>query len=292
MRRQLNHRWPRLTALIVATAVTAAACGSSDLAIPPAPTATPTPAPTATPEPTVAPEPPAPTAEPTAEPTPVPEPTAAPDPTAEPVATATPEPDYDPVDLAIAERAALTLGDLPAGWEQEPPDNEAEDFSAYDEVPACAAIQAFRDADDESGLSDDVTFALGNDTLNSRVGLWADEARAVESLDAWSSDDALACFETVIPDLFAEDLPDTVSITELTISPLPVEPIGDQQVGWRILITISDGADELTLYIDQTFVRVGRAVALVASNGFDQPVAIADSSLALVVGRLEADPDL
>lgn len=228
------------------------------------------------------------------------QPPASDEPTATELATPKPAADdeqvFDPVDQGIAGRAALKLDDMRGAWIQAPPSDPEEDSAAFDAVPACAGIQTLERARDESGLSDLVTFAQGDDDLDNRVRLWSDESRAIDFIEVWSSDDVFDCHNAVLPVLLSEDLPPSLSVSKLTIERLRVEEIGDDRVAWRMTVALTvgltDEPDELELVVDQHFVRIGRAVVSITARGFAQPIHGRESFMALMVERLQADHDL
>lgn len=180
---------------------------------------------------------------------------------AAPTTTSTTVPQVE-LDKRKAEQAVLAAADLPGYTDDADEDeDEGEDLAGASEcVGASALLVVLGETGDPRGASSP-TRSSGVHSVSSSVSFAATEDEAVAAL-AVVEDEATA---TCLGNALVADMGATPGFTNprLTTSRLPAVPAGDQQAGFRMVLRATAAGQVLTFNFDQTFVRVGRGVAVV-----------------------------
>jgi hypothetical protein len=203
-------------------------------------------------------------------------------------------------DKATANQAVLTSNDLPAGYTGVPHDES----SSIDVPPAvdkkfaaCSGLpKRFLDTSkDDQPNSDSPDFSKGRigqgaaTEIDSSVELDRSSKDISEPLSHLST--AAKCFEPVFRALFAGgNATPGVRFTDLSVSSLEVDSVGDQSAAFQGSITVSGSARSIVVSFDLYFVRTGRAIVTMTTLGYDTEVsrALAKSLLQTMVDRLKA----
>lgn len=191
-------------------------------------------------------------------------------------------------DQAIADRAVLTLGDLPPGWATaEVDDSDADDMRG---IEACVDIVAAMDADNETGLSETVAFADDESDVETEVAVFATEAEAMQLVATWNQTSTPACLQALFEDFAAEDEDfEELDGLEFAMEQLPVESLGDQRVVWEAKVTFLVEGFEVEVFVTAYTVRVGRAVVTLDAIGIFAPVPGSAEYVQATITRLEAE---
>jgi hypothetical protein len=166
------------------------------------------------------------------------------------------------LDKAKAPRVVLTLADLP-GYTMDPPDPTATS-SLGTEAGACInnnpVLARLGDDSDPRGTVG-ADFSKGeNITVGSSVTFAETDDQARTAFTDLSAASFPSCFSKA----FAADLKKqdpTFTNVSVNTTKLPAITVGDQSVGFRNVARVTSSGVNVTLNIDFTFIRVGRAVA-------------------------------
>lgn len=166
------------------------------------------------------------------------------------------------LDKAKAQRVVLTVADLP-GYTMDPPD-PTDTSSLGTDAAACVnnnalLIRLGDDPDPRGMLGSD--FSKGDDlTVGSSVTFAETEDEARTAFTDLNAASFPSCFaKTFAAELKKQD-PTFTNVTVNTTK-LPAITAGDQSVGFRNVARVTSSGVNVTLNVDFTFIRVGRAVA-------------------------------
>ena len=219
------------------------------------------------------------------------------------------QPESPAIDLdaeaAAAEATLLTLADFPTGWTVVPeeffdavPDERAEARRAY---VACVGVEgvgmfdfarttvgrAFTNpAEFATPENDMVTHAVITDELV-RVEQFMSDFSA-DGVDACLAETAREVWESVLEYPHPADNPtgDDVAVDQITVEPLNVPVAGDETVGYRTTVMLSNGGIH---YGDTVVTRIGSSVSFLLLESYDLPIGKArtDHLVELAATRLE-----
>jgi len=192
----------------------------------------------------------------------------------------------------VAEKVLLTLRDFPAGWSQEPPDDEED--APLDVPPEC---QAFAGQEDWPGtlLKVESPEFEGPDEVevNSSVILYADAEAARQAFagvrDTYDRcrEPLLQAFTRYLQQLYQKNAQESGEIAEvasMAMDWLSFPPYGDESVTARMSITINVGARSLDCYLDMLGWRIGRVEGDMGfSTCFDTPDTGEEQRLAQII---------
>ncbi|MDJ0771136.1 MAG: hypothetical protein QNJ12_20270 [Ilumatobacter sp.] len=275
MRRQLSI----VTFLAISLATACSSSDESSTTEPASATSTAPPATTA-PPPTTAPRP-------TTVPATTPATTAPPETTA-PLETAAPTTDapIDPAlaaDMELARTALLTIDDFPAGWVEEPADDD-EDTGAepfQEDFDACLV------GDDGELVGDllegrdvgtgDFTAPDGVTSVTHEVLLADDDEMAIAAMLEVATEDAPPCLADAMQRFFAQEIvadptaPEGLTIGEITVDRRPSSLGDDVVVEYLVRIPIDVDGESGTFFFDVFYFRQGRALSQLQLQSFDAP---------------------
>lgn len=179
-------------------------------------------------------------------------------------------------DGEIARDAALTIDDLPAGWEER---DSRRDPDAGRGIPECETLNEARDRLDPTGEVDSPNFFMGQAQAESRVVVYADDSEAREAFDAFAGEDVTGCLGATITEGIAG--------SEVTVEQEPLDANGDEGVRYVIVVTVVQEGAEQRAYSDVVGVRVGRALAELVFQDAARSLEGQDELITTVVDRLE-----
>lgn len=194
------------------------------------------------------------------------------------------------LDRQKAQRVVLTAADVP-GYTQDPErsQNSAEVEAA---VNACVnnnplLVRLGEDSDSRGAKSPQ--FSRGDAlsvTASATFGETEDEARG--AITAFEAPSFNGCFSNAVAAELRRD--PAYSNVSVTTARLPALNAGDQSIGYRTTARLRTAGQAVTFYLDYTFVRSGRGVAVLSGNGVNTPVPEADRSrlATTMAGRLAA----
>ena len=175
------------------------------------------------------------------------------------------------LDRQKAQRIVLTAADLP-GYTAEPPDPVEGSDRLEEEAAPCfnnnRLIVRVGQPSDQRGASAD--FRKGDGvSVGSAVTFAETEDEARAALTDIGAASFPACFSRVL----TADLQGTpgVSNVSATTTRLPALAVGDQSVGYRSVVKARSNGTAVTINLDFTFIRTGRAVAVLDDNSLGTP---------------------
>ncbi len=196
------------------------------------------------------------------------------------------------VDEQKAQRALLTAADLP-GYTVAPPDPDDENSPEIEaDINAClnnnpVIILLGSDTDPRGASSPD--FSKGDEiTASSTVTFAESDDQAKAAITALSASTFPACFARALTAELRRDS-DFTNVS-VTTTKLPSLTVGDQSIGFRSVARFRAGGTAVTVNIDSTFIRSGRAVSVLDLSSVGTPFPQAERSrLATVIaGRMAA----
>jgi hypothetical protein len=196
------------------------------------------------------------------------------------------------LDKQKAQRIVLTAPDLP-GYSQDPPDPSSDNSSEFEAAAnACAnnnpVFVVLGTDNDPRGASSPDFSKTDSVTVSSSVTFADTEDQARTAMAEVSVASFPGCFSRAFTaELRKEPAYSNVSVTA---TKLPAITAGDQSLGYRIVAKLRAGGTNVTITIDETLVRVGRAVAgfEVSSTPTAFPAAERLRLATLIAGRMAA----
>lgn len=175
-------------------------------------------------------------------------------------------------DQAIAEAGLLELSDFPAGWEEQPPEEEdVDDTESKQRIADCIGVDYDRIYGDENE-AESPTFASpdGAEVSNS-AGVEASEDEAVFVFETLSSDDAIGCISEEFQSFIAETAAtEGVEIGEASLNRVSPPDVGDASAAYRVTLPVEAQGQSVDVFVDIVVARVGRGgVTVQALNLFE-----------------------
>ena len=172
---------------------------------------------------------------------------------------------HDPNERALVENGVLHLGDLPAGFTQEPPDEEGDDeFDAMTaKVPECSGLkEQVEGRSTAEAKSPD--FSYGDDVkVSNDVELFATTAVLDEVMGLIPAPDTVTCFEQALQaglDQRMDEEPGSeVRGMHVTGEPMSVPAYGDGAVGIQFTVAVDVG-QTVNLYFQLVGVKIGHTL--------------------------------
>lgn len=198
--------------------------------------------------------------------------------------TAAPAAAGDREDRTIARRAVLRVSDVPADWESEPGDTDADETG----LAECRAIDRAARSAEQAPHVDSPNFSdpadpLGITQVENSVYVFPSAKAAKKVFAAFASDEALDCL-SAIGDASVAGMDNTV----VEVSVLDVGGAGDDAVGYTLEISGTNGEGEsFSATTDIVAVRVGRGFTGFTAQNPEGPLPFGPDILETVVGRLE-----
>jgi hypothetical protein len=166
-------------------------------------------------------------------------------------------------DQAAAEAMVLTLDDVPAGYQADPPDEDDDDDAALDaQMAQCLDVDpAVIDPDNPKAESPDFSTPDG-DQISSEVSIAPSVEAAEKAIDLLRSDAMPGCYAAALQALAAQATADDPSndaeLGEPTVAPISFPDLGDDAEAFRVTVPIETQGRSVELYVDAVEVRVGR----------------------------------
>jgi hypothetical protein len=197
-------------------------------------------------------------------------------------------------DKAVAKAGVLTAGDFASGWQQErqdPVDIDVERIAQG--IPSCRGYLELRTAAHKNPRAKSQDFVRGDDEVSNTVNVFSSERAATGALAEVRKPSVERClrivFGKVIRANIAED-PATrkqIESVDVEVGRPDVAAVGDEALALEIVVTVlTKKGDATDLYLDQEFVRVGRAIASFNFQATGQPLADTAGYIDASVGRL------
>jgi hypothetical protein len=197
-------------------------------------------------------------------------------------------------DKALAKRAVLRLGDMPAGYKASPSSNSPDDdipqpvlskFATCAKVPKAKIASLLNTHPDPSKPSVDSPDFDSNDasvgtstSFQNNVELDRSSKDLSEFLEFLGAKSALKCWRALFKSVFEATAAPGDSVRGLTVVGLPSPSMGDESAAFGVRVTVSGSTRAVKAYLDFYLVRRGRAAITLVASGIGQRV---DSSLAL-----------
>ena len=163
-------------------------------------------------------------------------------------------------DKAMAERVVLTSTDLP-GFTAEP--DKADNDDSGGSFRDCVKDNPLLTADNKPRSAKGVDFTQDDGNLRVQSGAFVAE-KVAEARTAFA-DIASALSEPCLREGLARTIKDGsrpgLIVRDVTAEPLPKLDVTDDYAATRLTVPIEAGREQLSLYVDMTFVREGRVLA-------------------------------
>lgn len=162
-------------------------------------------------------------------------------------------------DKAILKAGVITKGDVPADWTSERGESSGRALRGISECKkinsAVETAKKNRPRARSREFQDPVS--QGTTSAENAVYAFKDDNAATRFIATYQGTDADACFDQAAAKVASEqptaETPSVAPITDL-------QGVGDEAVGYEIVVTFSQRGQSFTLYLDIVAVRVGRAV--------------------------------
>ena len=162
-------------------------------------------------------------------------------------------------------------------------------------IPSCRGYLALRTAAHKNPRAESQDFVQGDDEVSNTMNVFSTERAATGALAEVRKPSVERClrtvFEKVIRANIAED-PATrkqIERVDVEVGRPDVPAVGDEALAFEIVVTVLTKAGDATdLYVDQEFVRVGRAIASFNFQATGQPLTDTAGYIDASVGRLRA----
>ena len=196
------------------------------------------------------------------------------------------------LDKQKAPRVVLTAADVP-GFTQDPPDPDDDGANVEEAANACLnndplLVRLGEDNDPRGASSPE--FSRGeNATVYSAVTFGDNDDQARASMTALGASSFPGCFSDALAAALREEDRIFADATVNTAR-LPAITAGDQSVGYRSTIRARVQNQQVTFYLDFTFIRSGRGVSVLSGFGFGTPFPEADRTrlATTIAGRMAA----
>jgi hypothetical protein len=162
-------------------------------------------------------------------------------------------------DKAILEAGVITRDDVPAAWRSERGGSSGRALRGIRECRKInSAVESARKKEPRARsreFQDPVS--QGTTSAENAVYAFKNDNAATRFIATYQGSDADACFDKAAAKVASEqptaDTPSVAPITDL-------QGVGDEAIGYEIVVTFSQSGQSFTLYLDIVAVRVGRAV--------------------------------
>ena len=162
-------------------------------------------------------------------------------------------------------------------------------------IPSCRGYLALRTAAHKNPRAESQDFVHGDDEVSNTVNVFSTERAATGALAEVRKPSVERCLRTVFDKVIraniAED-PATrkqIERVDVEVGRLDVPAVGDEVLALEIVVTVlTKTGDATDLYVDQEFVRVGRAIGSFNFQATGQPLTDTAGYIDASVGRLRA----
>ena len=162
-------------------------------------------------------------------------------------------------DKAILKAGVITRDDVPVDWTSERGESSGRALRGISECKKInTAVETARKKEPRARsreFQDPVS--QGTTSAENAVYAFKNDNAATRFIATYQGTDADACFDKAAAKVASEqptaDEPSVAPITDL-------QGVGDEAVGYEIVVTFSQSGQSFTLYLDIVAVRVGRAV--------------------------------
>ena len=189
-------------------------------------------------------------------------------------------------DKAILAAGIVQARDVPAGWTSTRPSG-----SGANDVPGVATCKSIKAATDAARRVPNATSPQFKDP--NAVNLADDQVYAFKTvqgarsyLASYTSSDASSCLQMVYarpfgpPDVQVQGTPTVSSLTDL-------QSVGDENVGYEIVVNLTTQGQTVALYWDLIYARVGRAIVHFVFNNAEASLPQRTDITNAVIGRVK-----
>ena len=162
-------------------------------------------------------------------------------------------------DKAILKAGVITRDDVPSDWTSERGGSSGRALRGISECKKINAAVENAKKKEPRARSREFQDPVSQGTTSAENAVYAfkDENAATRFIANYQGSDADACFDKAAAKVASEqptaETPSVAPITDL-------QGVGDEAVGYEIVVTFSQSGQSFTLYLDIVAVRVGRAV--------------------------------
>lgn len=167
-------------------------------------------------------------------------------------------------DVDTAGTILLTLGDFPAGWEEEPAESDEDDQALQDDMAECLDVDPALLADDDPQAKSPSFVAPSEEEVSAEVTLTASAEDTTRTLDLMKDDATPGCYADAVKAAMAQSTLEGgqatagVEFGEPTFNPVSFPGMGDDSVAMRLTVPLSAQGVDVDVHVDVVMVRVGR----------------------------------
>jgi hypothetical protein len=199
-------------------------------------------------------------------------------------------------DTSIARAGLLTAEDFTADWQSQKPDPSDNDVERIAEgVSTCRGYLALRTAAHKNPRAKSQDFVRGDDQVSNTVNMFSTTAGATDALAEVRKPAVTRCLRTVFDKAIRENIADDpaarkqVASLDIRVGRLDVPAAGDEVVAFEVVVSVRTKSGATSdVYLDQEFVRVGRAIDSFNFQAEEHALADTAGYIETSVGRLRA----
>jgi len=199
-------------------------------------------------------------------------------------------------DKAVAQAGVLAADDFASDWQAQRPDPVDNDVERIAQgIPICRGYLALRTAAHQNPRAKSQDFVRGDDQVSNTVNVFSTTTAATAALAAVRKPAVVRClrivFDKAIRANIAADQATRKQIAglDILVDRLDAPTAGDEVVAFEVVITVRTKAGAASaVYLDQEFVRVGRAIDSLNFQASGQPLTDTAGYVDASVGRLRA----
>jgi hypothetical protein len=172
-------------------------------------------------------------------------------------------------DKALGRTALLRLTDLPAGWSAIRRPNGPKTPGIDKELVACLHTSLPLIKHDRAKVSAPEFSNVDHGVVESELTYEVSRAQVVSDFAVLQNPQLPSCLAKAFAAVFALGIKQSSdsSLSGITLgttrtSTVPVPPVGDQRLGYRVLLPLTDAADQINAYFDLIAVHKGRVAAV------------------------------
>ena len=200
-------------------------------------------------------------------------------------------------DTAIAKRANLVAGDLPAGWAVSSDDSDSSDDApdpAVDQVGKCLGVDAdFLNGDSPVDESSD-EFDKEDATVSSEISVVPSADVAKHEFGIIAGPKFAGCYETFAEAEFTAGAADPsngaagMKVGKVTVSKFDFPALGDQSLALRVVVPFTYQGQSFDMTLDSVFIRSGRSEVTLNASNINGPTdqAVSQAAARAVMARL------
>jgi hypothetical protein len=200
-------------------------------------------------------------------------------------------------DTSIARAGLLTADDFTADWQSQKPDPSDNDVERIAKgVSSCRGYLALRTTAHKNPRATSRDFVRGDDQVSNTVNMFSTVAGATGALAEVRKPAVAQCLRTVFDKAVRANIADDpatrkqVESLDIHVGRLNVPAAGDEVVAFEVVVSVRTKAGATSdVYLDQEFVRVGRAIDSFNFQAAEHTLADTAGYIETSVGRVRSE---